>query len=203
VDNFKDRMVMLPLRHYQTAHQKEPLSESEQLKNLTAAALKTHGFLGAIAFLALNDTIRKYPTEQPSALLHEFSVEWAAMGIFMHDMAGKHKDSYPKIRVNIQQDPLSAIISIADYLEEFNRPKVKFQPKARQSRLRYYSDCSSVAVNCDANGTLSVKMSYNSETSKAVASAFKKKETEDYFDSSNGYVDLGPAGIKKVVYEQL
>lgn len=203
VDNFKGRMVMLPLRHYQTVHVNEPVNEDDQLKRLTASALETHGFSGAIAFLSLNDAIRKYPSEQFTALLHDFSVEWAAMGIFMHDMAGKHKKNYPKLRVSILQDPLSAIISIADYLEEFNRPKVQFQPKSRQSRMRYYSDCSAVVVKCDDEGTLTVRMKYTSDTSKAIAAAFKKEETEDYFAFKSGYVDLAPAGIKKVVYEQI
>lgn len=203
VDSFKDRMVMLPLRHYQTGHKMDPVTEIEQLTKLTQAALETHGFPGAVAFLSLNDTIRKYPAEQSMALMQEFSVEWAAMGIFMHDMVGKHKKRYPKLRVNIQQDPLSAIVTLADYLEEFNRPKVQFLPKSRQSRLRYHSDCSTVSVSCDDQGALTVKMEYNSESSKAIAAAFKKEETEDYFDSSNGYVDLAPIGIKKVIFEPM
>lgn len=203
VDNFKDRMVILPLRYYQMAHVNEPINEVGQLKELIASALETHGFPGAIAFLSLNDTIRKYPSEQPTALLQEFSVEWAAMGIFMHDMAVKHKDFYPKLRVNILQDPLSAIISIADYLEEFNRPKVLFQPKSRQSRMRYYSDCSAVEVRSDDKGTLTIKMKYISDKSKAIAAAYKKEETEVYFSPGNGYVDLAPMGIRKVVYEQV
>ena len=202
VDNFKDRMVMLPLRHYQMVHINEPVNEDDQLKKITASALETHGFPGAIAFLSLNDTIRKYPSNHPLALLQEFSVEWAAMGIFMHDMAEKHKKSYSKLRVNILQDPLSAIISMSDYLEEFNRPKVQFQPKSRQSRMRYYSDCSAVEVECDDDGTLAVRMKYISDASKAIAAAFKKEETEDYFSPGTGYVDLAPMGIRKVVYEQ-
>lgn len=202
VDCFKERMVMLPLRHYQMAHVNEPVNEDDQLKKLTASALETHGFPGAIAFLSLNDTMRKYPSKQSLALLHDFSVEWAAMGIFMHDMAGKHKKVYPKLRVNILQDPLSVIISIADYLEEFNRPKVQFLPKSRQSRMRYYSDCSTVEVKCDDEGTLTVRMKYNSDASKAIAAAFKKEETEVYFSPGSGYVDLAPMGIRKVVYEQ-
>lgn len=202
VDNFKERMVMLPLRHYQMLHVNEPVNEDVQLRKLTESALATHGFPGAIAFLSLNDTIRKYPSKQPMALLHEFSVEWAAMGIFMHDMAGKHKKVYPKLRVNILQDPLSVIISMADYLEEFNRPKVQFKPKSRQSRMRYYSDCSAVEVICDDEGTLKVRMKYISDASKAIAAAFKKEETEDYFTPGTGYVDLAPMGIRKVVYEQ-
>ena len=44
---------------------------------------------------------------------------------------------------------------------------------------------------------------YTSDTSKAIAAAFKKEETEDYFAFKSGYVDLAPAGIKKVVYEQI
>lgn len=203
VEHFKDRMVMLPLRYYLTCSSNEPVNEKDELHKIAASALNTHGFPGAIAFLSLNDAIRRYPSEQPLALLQEFTVEWAAMGILMHDMVGGHKKSYPKLRVNISQDPLSAIISLADYLEEFNRPKVQFQPKYKQSHIQYYSDCSSVEVGTDTDGTLTIKMKYNSEASKAIASAFKNEETDDYFDPGFGYVDLSPLGIRKVVYEQV
>lgn len=200
VDQFKDRMVLLPVRHYMTEHVDEPMNESDELKNLVASALSTHGFPGAVAFLSLNDTIKKYPADQPLSLLHEFSVEWAAMGIFMHDMAAMHKIKYPKLRVNIMEDPLSAIISLADYLEEFNRPKVQFRSKAKESRMKYYSDCSEVEISSDGNGILTVSMKYNNEASKAIGAAFKKDETEDYFDLGNGYVDLEAIGIKKVEF---
>lgn len=202
VEQFKDRMVLIPLRHYLIQHEDEPINEKEDLLELTSAAMETHGFPGAIAFLSLNDAIRKYPSNQPTAIMQEFMIEWAAMGIFMHDMAGKHKKQFPKLRVNIMQDPLSAIISLADYLEEFNRPKVKFIPKARKSNIRYYSDCQQVDIDTDASGTLIVKMKYSNDTSIAIASAFKKEETEDYFNPGNGYVDLTALGIRNVVYEQ-
>lgn len=203
VNYFKDRMVMLPLRHYLIDHLNEPLNEEDELHKMTASALKTHGFPGAIAFLSLNDAIRKYPSDHPLAVLQEFSTEWAAMGIFMHDMAGQHKNSYPKLRVNISQDPLSAIISIADYLEEFNRPKVQFRPKSRQCCMRYYCDCTSVEIETDADGTLTIRMKYKGDASKAIAFDFKNEETDDYFASGNGYVDLSPLGIRKVVYKQV
>lgn len=202
-EQFKDRMVMLPLRHYMAYSVNEPLDTINELHQLTATALETHGFPGAIAFLSLNDAIRKYPTDQPLAILQEFSVEWAAMGIFMHDMVGKHKKTFPKLQLNISQDPLSAIISLADYLEEFKRPKVQFQPKSRQSRMRYYNDCTQVGVSVDTEGTLIVRMKYSNDTSKAIAAVFKKEETEDYFESGNGYVNLAPMGIRRVVYEQV
>lgn len=195
-------MVLLPLRHYKTSHVNEPLNEVDELRRLTSAALKTHGFPGAIAFLSLNDAIRKYPSNHPTALMQEFTVEWAAMGIFMHDMEKKHREEFPKLRVNVWQDPLSAIISLSDYLEEFNRPKVSFQPQSRQTRMKYYYDCKQVDVRVSNLGTLTVKMTYANKSSKAIAASVKQKETNDYFDPIFGYVDLESIGIKKVVYEQ-
>ena len=138
----------------------------------------------------------------PSAKIQEFEVEWAAMGIFMHDMEKKHRDLFPKLRVNIAQDPLSAIIALADYLEEFNRPKVSFVSKSRESRVNYYSDCNDVEINIDSNGVFNINMKYPKEASKAIAAAFKSEETEYYFNPTNGYVDLSPLGVKKVVYSQ-
>ena len=202
VDQFKDRMVYLPLRKYQSTICNEPVMEKEKLVAYTSIALETHGFPGAIAFLSLNDAIRKHPVDSPQARLQEFAVEWAAMGIFMHDMEGKHRDSLPEIRVDISKDPLSAIISLADYLEEFDRPNVSFRPMARQNRMKYYSDCSAVEVKVDARGTLDVYMTYRKESGKVVAAEFKTKETDHYFNPSNGYVNLSGIGINRVVYRQ-
>lgn len=201
IERFKNRLVMLPLRHYITGHLFEPINEGEELYKLITMAMGTHGFPGAIAFLTLNDSIRKFPPDKPMAMIHEFMVEWAAMGILMHDMVKIHKKGYPKLRVNIQQDPLSAIVSIADYLEEFNRPKVFFKPKSRQSQMKYYSDCLSVEVHLESKGVLVVKMNFRDKTSKAIATAIKTEETDDYFDEADGYLDLSPIGIKKVLFE--
>lgn len=202
VERFKDRMVYLPLREYQANPHNEPAMEKEKLVGYTSMALETHGFPGAIAFLSLNDAIRKHPIEAPLARLQEFAIEWAAMGIFMHDMEGKHREFMPEIRLNISQDPLSVIISLADYLEEFDRPKVSFYPRSKQSRMKYYSDCSGVEVNVDASGVMDVCMAYRKESGKAIAAEFKTKETDHYFNPSNGYVDLSGIGIKRVVYKQ-
>ena len=117
-------------------------------------------------------------------------------------VGGKHRDSLPEIRVDISQDPLSAIISFADYLEEFDRPNVSFRPRARQSRMKYFSSCSAVEVNVDASGTMDVCMTYRTEASKAIAAEFKTKETDNYFNPSNGYIDLSGIGIKRVAYRE-
>lgn len=198
---FKDRMVLMPLQYYANKKGVAPMYEKKEFQRLIQEALKTHGFPGAIAFLALNDAIRKYPSEQPNAMLQEFCVEWAAMGIFMHDMAGKQEKNFPKLRVCIEKDPLSAIISISDYLEEFSRPKVKILPKFKESRMKYYHDCTQVSVEMGEEGTLTVKMKYTNASNKAIANEFKRKETYSYFDPGNGYVDLSPIGVRKVVFE--
>lgn len=203
IENYKNRMVFLPLLHYQTSLPNYSIQEKESLNEMTTAALETHGFPGAIAFLSMNDAIRNYPCSLPSAKIHEFSVEWAAMGIFMHDMEGKHKKLFPKLRINFSQDPLSSIISLADYLEEFDRPKVSFSSEQNISKMSFLSDCSSVKVNVDSTGTLNVGMKYTSETSKVIATKFKREETENYFNSSTGYLDLSSLGIKKVNYYPL
>lgn len=203
INKFKDRMVFLPLRHYKTTHLNEAMHANDELSHDVEIALNTHGFPGAIAFLSLNDVIRKYPSDQPSVLIQEFIIEWAAMGIFMHDMAGKYKDMHSKLRVDILQDPLSAIISISDYLEEFERPKVLFQPQTNQSRMTYQNDCSRVKVCIDSNRNLIIEMKYKNKTSKAIAAKFKKEESETYFRIGDGYVDVYPLGISNVIYKQI
>lgn len=203
VKDFKNRMVYLPLRNYQHYHYNELVGEEDRLVEQTQIALMTHGFPGAIAFLSLNDAIRKHPTEHPLARLQEFSVEWAAMGVFMHDMEGTHRKNNLGLRLNINQDPLSTIVSIADFLEEFNRPKVTFVPKAHEGRIKYYSDCSSVEIRLNEGCVLEVLMSYNKESHRAIAAAFKTEETDNYFNPNNGFINLSPIGIRRVVYKQI
>lgn len=202
LNGFDGRMIILPLNHYMSGKTQECLEERKELRCLVNEAMKTHGFPGAIAFLSLNDSIKKFATSDVKAKLKEFSIEWAAMGIFMHDMADVHKKLYPKLKLNILQDPLSTIVALSDYLEEFNRPKVSFCNKIDRSIISYCSDCSQVELESNVNcGTLSVKMTYEKDASKAVVACFKKDETEDYFNQGSGYLDLSPIGIRKVIYE--
>ena len=86
IEDFKDRMIFLPLRNYNLAHANESVFEKNYLFKFVSAALETHGFPGGIAFLTLNDAIRKSTEISPLAKMHGFAIEWAAMGIFMHDM---------------------------------------------------------------------------------------------------------------------
>lgn len=202
IEDFSDRMMFLPLRNYETTHRNEPVFEKDRLVELTMSALDTHGFPGAIAFLSLNDAIRKSVVTEPMAKIHEFMVEWAAMGIFMHDMEGKHRKQFPRLKLSFIQDPLSSVVAMADYLEEFDRPKVTFTSRSKESRARYGFDCSLVNVNLEGS-VLNVEMSYVNNSSKAIAAEFKREETEHYFNPSNGYVDLKPLGINKVVYSQV
>ena len=88
-------------------------------------------------------------------------------------------------------------------MEEFDRPKVSFSSEQNISKMSFLSDCSSVKVNVDSTGTLNVGMKYTSETSKVIAAKFKREETENYFNSSTGYLDLSSLGIKKVNYYPL
>ena len=203
INDFKDRMFFLPLRGYQTRHENEPIFEKEHLEELTEAAMETHGFPGAIAFITLNDAIRKSVVTCPSAIFQQFKVEWAAMGIFMHDMEGKHKELFPKLFLKFDQDPLSSIIALADYLEEFNRPKTQFVSRARESRMKYGIDCSKVKIDVSIDGVMNVWMEYPKNANKALAAKIKKDETIDYFNPTNGYVDLSSLGIKEVVYSQI
>ena len=69
--------------------------------------------------------------------------------------------------------------------------------------MKFYSDCSAVEINVNSDGVLSVGMKYTRTSSKVVAAEFKRKETDDYFNPSTGYLDLSSLGIKRVEYTQL
>lgn len=202
INKFKDSMILLPLRHYKTNYANEVIDVNEELYHDVEIALSTHGFPGAIAFLSLSDVIRRGLSNHPAALTQGFIVEWASMGIFMHDMAGKYKDQKTKLRVDILQDPLSAIISFSDYLEEFERPKVLFRSQKNQSCMTYHKDCSMVKVCVDSDRNLVIEMKYINKTSKAIAARFKKEESDTYFNQGDGYVNLYPLGIKNIICKQ-
>lgn len=197
VQQFKNRMILLPFCFYQYECMDEPTGFMERLVNLVYRSLKeTHGFPGGIAFLSLYDAVRAFPLPD-EALMNHFSMEWAAMGIVMHDMKDICKD-YPYLRLRIEKDPLSAIVSLADFIEEFNRPITKFTPKKAISTIEYMHACHKVEIESDAHGELQVRMYYSKEDQFVIASVHKAKEAKQYFNPISGFIDLSSFGITGV-----
>lgn len=209
-EQFKHRLLYHALQGYQQPNASCPADWKRKIVELTDFAMaKTHGFPGAIGFLSLHDSVRRYPCPHESPL-HLLCVEWAATAIMMHDMSkiywGKHNDDYekapvnPSLRVSFDRDPLSALITLADVLEEFERPTVAFSGRSDQSaEFSYKSACKRTELYfVDKTGVLSIRYHMADAASRAMLRKGIGKEHHKYFDPQYGYLDLSGLGVNKV-----
>lgn len=203
-ERFKNRLIMYPFYGYQSALTNIPFTWEETLIDLIKNALyDTHGFPGALGFLYLNDLIKRFPESkkyEPSS----FCIEWAAMAIMMHDMKkiykGKSGSSSPEnkfMRLSFELDPLSCIITLADILQDFERPNVKFNINKIGSTFDYEFACESVSLDIN-NNTMNIYYYFKSEEDRKINIPYKAKDERDYFEKSNGYLDLSGIGINNV-----
>lgn len=160
---------------------------------------QTHGVPGAVSFLKLNEKTRKQCN--PGSLMSascNLILEWAAVGIMMHDVAGLYKKKgYKCFRLNFDTDPLSCLIAMADVLEEFERPSAIFCKDDGAAQLhvnlKYNFSCKSTSLLFDKN-EMQVKDIYQ-ELPKALAKKHREDELRDYFNLDNGFVNLSSWGI--------
>lgn len=202
-ETFKNRLVMYPFYGYKSPIYNTPCDWNDKLLSLLSDSLsKTHGFPGALGYLYLNDIIRKYPSNQ-NLSLNNFCIEWAALGIMMHDMKGIYwgkNNSKPEndcLRLSFDNDPLSCIVALADVIEEFERPMANFTNKESDCSIKYEISCLSTSLS-EKGGTLNICYKYNDERERIKNIEFKAKDEKDYFDPQYGYMDLSSIGIKKV-----
>ena len=132
-------------------------------------------------------------------------MEWAAVAIMMHDMSqiyhGKGKTpERPHLRLDAKVDPLSALITLADILQDFERPVGKFSARrTRGVKLSYNHSCKYTAINLDGN---SLNINYNMRSKDL---AFKRSmipnEQADFFDLRYGYMNLKAWGLDNVIMQ--
>jgi hypothetical protein len=170
----------------------------------------THGLPGALGFLHLNDCLRRYPhtTQSP---LHLLCIEWAAIAIMMHDMAniywGKSSaaDGMPEnsfLRLSFDKDPVSAIVTLSDIIQEFERPSVVYGVQGNRSSqkvtLKYEKACSGTELEVDGDGALMVRYQMDTDKSRAMKQKDVHRIAHKYFDPQYGYLDMSSLGINKV-----
>lgn len=202
ITSYSNRLVFAPFFGYQLGSI-PPTNWSNQLLNLVSESLtKTHGFPGALSYLYLNDIIRKYPNESKYKS-NQFSIEWAALGIMMHDMKsiywGNNKN-FPEnkfLRLSFDKDPLSCIICLADLLQEFERPYVRFSQEKISSKLKYEFSCDKSSMEY-SNGSLNIFYNFGESSSRAINEYFKKVDEVKYFNPKNGYLDFSSIGINSI-----
>ncbi len=182
-----------------------PAGWEEEIKEQTQNAITgTHGFPGALGFLFLNDCIRKFPDKNTSPI-RQLCVEWAAVAIMMHDMSkvyhGKGKiPERPHLRLDAKVDPLSALITLADVLQDFERPVGKFSARKNGNvDLSYNHACEYTEISLRGN---SLSINYKMKPKDL---AFKRSqlpsEQADFFNPRYGYLNLRAWGIDNVVMQ--
>lgn len=208
---FGHRLVFHALQGYQTQDSPCPSTWRERVTRIVDRALaKTHGLPGALGFLHLNDCVRRYP--HPAQLpLKLLCVEWAAVAIMMHDMVDiywgdKANDTgvpeNPFLRLSFDKDPLSAIVTLADVIQEFSRPAVTYAAVDGQREeviLKYKSNgCLSTAFELDSSGELTLRYEIRNSEMRALKRSRLADERRKYFCDNYGYLNMSELGISSV-----
>lgn len=207
----RNRLLIYPFYGYSEVNIKHASSTyDKEVETLIDRALKeSHGLPGALGFMCLNDKIRNYrqiPSLQESS--YRLILDYASIGIMMHDMEGLYWDNKAKempkhsmLRLSFDVDPLSSLISMADILEEFQRPSAEFERiGGGDVGLKYNFPCEETRIRI-RNGVLHIIYRYKSNALAGENRKRRKTEVKEYFESRNGYVDLTSLGIKDTVCE--
>ena len=170
--------------------------------------MKTHGMPGALGFMCLNDSIREYGKTDPYYdASFRLILDWAAVGIMMHDMKGLYwgksdQPETPILRIDFEKDPLSCLVALADILEEFHRPSAEFDLNNKGEKDEYVSvkygfTCKGSEIDMDGD-LLKVTYHYGSQEAADNCLKDREKEVEEYLKPPYGYLDLSSWGITDV-----
>lgn len=199
---FKDRMIMMPFHGYKRTKGQPHVWSNTLLSLISQSLSSTHGFPGALGYLHLNDCVRQYPCEKDTTF-QNFCIEWAALGIMMHDMGGVYwnkNDPEPNnefLRLQFDKDPLSCIVALADVLEDFHRPTVGFEANHDRSHFIYGYSCLSTLLELK-DSIMNITYRFSNDDDRVANFVWKQDEERAYFDPSCGYLDLSSIGIERV-----
>lgn len=205
LNSFKERLIYIAMNGYHKPTPSTPAVWEKEIKEQTKKAITgTHGFPGALGFLFLNDCIRQFPDRNVNPV-RQLCVEWAAVAIMMHDMSrvyhGKGKiPERPHLRLDAKVDPLSALITLADVLQDFERPVGKFSSrKDHKVALSYNHACEYTEINLHGN---SLNIDYKMQARDL---PFKRSrlpdEQDEYFNPRYGYLNLKAWGIESIMMQ--
>lgn len=210
-DAIKNRLLIYPFYGYSEINMKHasPSYEKTIVQIIEQGLRESHGLPGALGFMCLNDQIRSYSQiKKFSEASYHLILDWAAVGIMMHDMADlywgdkkKMKPENPMLRLSFDVDPLSSIISMADILEEFHRPFASFTSDGKDNvGISYSFPCKGSQMYVIGE-VLHIVYYYEKPEDAVSCKPRRLLEVYDYFNPRNGFVDLKPLGIKDVVVE--
>jgi len=201
VDTYKGRMFFLPFFGYQSNIDTQFVNQ--HLIELTANY--THSLYSSLCLLTLKDSMASYP-KTPS--LYDFCVEWAALGVLMHDFGriyeskdqkgGLIRPRYPFLRLSFSKDPISSLLVLSDYLQEFKRPRAKFSKINGDVSVKYVCNCNKCTVEIIDNKLL-IKFYYSELTIEMKRDALSERDR--LFDRHYGFLDLSDIGVSEVIVE--
>ena len=101
--------------------------------------------------------------------------------------------------LGFDKDPLSALVTLADVMQEFERPTVSYglNSNADQVTLKYNSVCSGVDLEIN-DDVLTLRYKMVTDEMRAIMREDLSRIFHEYFDSQYGYLDLSSLGINKV-----
>jgi hypothetical protein len=128
------------------------------------------------------------------------------MGILMHDMHpvywknANESPLAPHLRLKLEIDPLSCVLTLADTIQDFERHTALFTttPTA-YLRVRYPFACTATEVEFhDADATLSINYVMVDEPARLAKNDRLPGEQRLLFDPDQGFVNLASCGINRV-----
>jgi hypothetical protein len=207
ISEYGHRLLIFALQGYKKRDAASPSRRAaEVIKFANFALSETHGLPGALGFLHLNDAVRKYPIANQSPL-HLLCVEWVAVAIMMHDMCNSYwgkseseskQPEHPSLRLSFDRDPLSAIVTFADVLQEFGRPAAKFSHGDNgHVEIEYETVCKGTEIALSGK---TLRINYIMKNADVLALKQKSiiREQHKYFDRQYGFLDMSSLGIDNV-----
>ena len=126
-----------------------------------------------------------------------------AVAIMMHDMSNiyRGKEDIPEnsfLRLSFDKDPLSAMVTLVDTIEDFERPTASFDDDGKGNvTIEYDTSCS---ANIEINNSGVMTISYKMKSHEDYMCKLKHLPTErdNIFDRHHGYLDMSSIGVNKV-----
>jgi hypothetical protein len=211
-ESFKDKLLLFPLNGYNYTDRLNPVTWQAQLIDIIREMLNdSHGLPSAIAFTYLNDLVKKFPDENllPWQVL---CIDWASMIIMTHDLANFYgtvnvaheaytfEPRFPQLRLIFEKDPLSAILTLSDIIQDFERFNAEFDnTNPHGIDLVYNKKCTGVSIDwSEGDGILYINYKYLDPIDRYEKNKHIKKEEVHFFDPNFGYLDLSYLGVNQV-----
>lgn len=206
IETYKSRLLFYPFHGYSLPVDFDLSIRQNQLVEVISKCInETHGMPGAIGFLYLNDILNDYPNYKIQPL-HQFCIEWASLAIMMHDLGkiywGEDKKEMPGnpfLQLKFDVDPLSCILTLADIIEDFERPSSKFTPYEENVKCEYTVKCSKTELTFEkSQKELIINYYMKDHAAFMEKRKFLASESKTNFCQRLGYLDLSALGIDRV-----